>query len=114
VLSVGGAAYEKGLGTHAESELRYRIYGAFDRFLARVGVDDEVSPPQPVEVAFQVFGDGRMLWASETLRSGGPAVPVQVDISGVQELVLRVLPGADGIDYDHADWLDARVISHGE
>jgi hypothetical protein len=108
-LTVAGVTYGKGLGTHARSELRYELFGAFRRFTARVGIDDEVAPPTPVEVVFQVWGDGRLLWESDPMRSGVEAVPLDVDVSGIQELALRVLPGNDGIDYDHADWLDARV-----
>ena len=32
-----------------------------------------------------------------------------VDIRGVQVLEFKVLPGGDGINWDHADWLEARV-----
>jgi hypothetical protein len=109
-LKVGGETAERGLGTHSESEVRYRVFGRFRKFLARVGVDDEVRPPRPVELVFEVWGDGRRLWRSPVMRSGEPAVPVEVEIRGVQELLLKVLPGSDGIDYDHADWLEARVI----
>jgi hypothetical protein len=110
-LTVAGVTYEKGLGTHARSELRYELFGAFLRFQARVGIDDEVAPPTPVEVVFQVWGDGRLLWESDPIRNGDRAVAVDADVRGVQELVLRVLPGGDGINYDHADWLDALVTA---
>jgi alpha-galactosidase len=40
-----------------------------------------------------------------------PTAPVlaDVDISGHTTLHLVVGDGGDGVDYDHADWSDARV-----
>lgn len=108
-LRVAGVQFERGLGTHAESELRYAMHGAFTRFLARVGVDDEVSAERSPEVVFEVWGDGRRLWSSPTMTRGTPPVTAAVDVRGVKELVLRVGPGGDGIDYDHADWGEARL-----
>jgi len=110
-LQVAGETAEKGLGTHASSELRYEIFGAFERFQARVGIDDEVDPPARIEVVFEVWGDGHRLWSSAPIHSERPALSVDIDIEGVQELVLRVLPVGDSIDYNHADWLNARLVS---
>ncbi|MHC5112102.1 MAG: NPCBM/NEW2 domain-containing protein [Planctomycetota bacterium] len=110
-LQVGGARFEKGLGTHAASRLDFAIFGAYQRFEAEVGIDDEIQSTEPVEVEFQVWGDGEMLWSSGMVKSGQPARPVSVDITGRQILGLRVEPGKDGIDYDHADWLNARVLT---
>ena len=106
-LEVGGESFERGLGTHARSEIRYELYGAFERFRAFVGIDDEVDPPEPVSVIFEVWGDGRRLWSSAPIANGRPPLAVDVDIEDVQEMLLRVLPVGESIDYNHADWLDA-------
>jgi len=108
-LEVGGESFERGLGTHARSEIRYEIYGAFVRFRAFVGIDDEVDPPEPVSVIFEVWGDDRRLWSSAPIASGREPLAVDVGIEGVQELMLRVLPVGESIDYNHADWLDAHM-----
>jgi hypothetical protein len=110
-LKVAGVTYDKGLGTHASSELVYQTFAAFERFEALVGVDDEVSPPSPVEIGFEVWGDGRRLWSSAPIHNGRDPLAVNIDIRGVQELTLRVLPAGPSIDYNHADWLDARLIA---
>jgi hypothetical protein len=108
-LRVGGRAYAKGLGTHSTSEIRFDIGAAFARFTALAGIDDEVKPEKPNEALFEVWGDGRRLWARESVKSGDAAVPVDVDITGVRTLTLKVLPGGDGTGSDHADWLEARI-----
>lgn len=108
-LRVAGRSFAKGLGTHAASEVRYDLAGAFARFTALVGLDDEATPEKPNEAVFEVWGDGRALWTSGPVRHGEAAVPVEVDVTGIRELVLKVTPGSDGAANDHADWLDPRL-----
>lgn len=43
------------------------------------------------------------------LRHGDAAAPVNVDVSGVSVLDLRVTDGGDGVDSDHADWAAAAI-----
>lgn len=106
-LSIGGKKFARGVGTHAASKLRVNLGGNASRFVAQVGVDDSAEGQGSVE--FIVVGDGRMLWQSGLLTGGKPAVPVDIDIAGVQTLGLRVTEGEDGASHDHADWADARI-----
>ncbi len=110
-LTVAGTSYQKGLGTHARSEIRYEIYGVFERFQAWVGIDDEVEPPDSVRVVFEVWGDDRRLWSSAPIHNGREALAVDLGVRGLQELTLKVHPVGDAIDFNHADWLDARLIA---
>jgi hypothetical protein len=110
-LRVGGEEFERGLGTHAESRIAYRLLGMFSRFEALVGLDDEAEAPPENTVVFQVWGDDVLLWESEPLQSQQAPVPVELDVSGVELLELRVLAPGEGIDYTHADWLEARVLT---
>ena len=106
-LSVGGKRFSHGLGTHAVSEIIYDLDRAYGRFRAWVGVDDEMKGYTKSSVVFLVFGDGRKLFASKVMRIGDAAMPVNVSVSGVDELKLVVTDAGDGIDCDHADWADA-------
>jgi hypothetical protein len=45
------------------------------------------------------------------LTSADAARALDVDVSGVRRLTLRVTDGGDGVDSDHADWADARLLS---
>src|SRR5690606_13568010 len=38
----------------------------------------------------------------------------ELDLSGVDQLVLLVREAGDGIMYDHADWLDVKIETTGE
>ncbi len=107
-MSIGGKKYERGIGTHAASKMRVDVGGNAERFIAQVGVDDDVGSRG--SVTFTVRGDGRVLWQSEVLTGGKPAVPVTIPVAGVQILDLRVTDGGDGTSYDHADWAEAAVV----
>jgi hypothetical protein len=116
-LSVGGRSYAKGIGTLSESQVSYRIFGRFTKFVASVGLDDGVRRKSPARAVFEVRGDGKSLWRSDTISRGSAAVPVSVDVRGVDELTLVVTPivqpNSDRDDSVPADWLDARLIASG-
>jgi len=110
-LAIGGQTFAQGVGTHARSALWLELAGGTERFLASVGVDDAAGGPG--SVVFKIYGDGRKLWDSGLMKPGQPPRPVDVDLRGVQTLLLLVADGGDGINYDHADWAEARFIVSG-
>ena len=111
-LKVAGQVYTNGMATHAPSELYVELRGA-RRFLADVAVDDTSDHPHNCSV-FQVVADGRLLWQSEPLKRGVKPVPVDIDLTGFEKLLLRVDPWRDGVGGDHADWLNARFVTDGK
>jgi alpha-galactosidase len=104
-LHISGQSFVRGLGTHADSVLYIELAGGARRFKAMVGVDDEVDTRGTIE--FRVLADGRQIYKSGLMRGGQAANKVDLDVSGVQMLLLAVDGGEDGISYDHADWADA-------
>lgn len=106
-LSIHGKKFDHGVGTHATSKFRVALNGNATRFTAEVGVDDSAGGQGSVE--FIVMGDGKTLWASGVLRGGEAAKPVDVNLAGIQTLVLRVTDGGDGESNDHADWANAKI-----
>jgi alpha-glucosidase len=110
-MRIAGVPYETGVGVHAHSEIVVDLGGRYERFVSRVGVDDEVYPVDTRgSVAFQVVGDGRVLADSGVVRDGEPAKLIDVDVSGVQRLLLRVTDGGDGKNDDHGDWASAHLV----
>ena len=126
-LTISSQKYETGLGTHARSVLWLDLQGGSRRFTAAVGVDDEVVPRIVLRelraaynkgngeytnvngrVIFQIYGDGKLLWKSKLMRPGIPAEPVDVDLTGVQTMVLVTSSMGDPVDADHADWVEAQ------
>jgi len=107
-LAIGGQAFTRGFGTHAESKLRVNLDGGAQSFSASVGVDDDVVGNAAASVEFIVVGDGKELWKSGVLRAGNAAKDCTVNLTGVKSLLLEVTDAGDGIDFDHADWANAK------
>jgi len=107
-ILLDGRRFEKGLGVHSHTELLYEIDGAYDTFVATIGIDDYVRPAG--NVVFRVLGDERMLFESGEVTGADDPAMVRVDVRGVRTLALVVDYGA-GLDLsDHADWAGARLI----
>jgi alpha-galactosidase len=113
-LSIGGKHFEHGLGTHAESALYIDLKGGVQRFTASVGVDDDVNGNTEASVQFSVVGDDKVLWKGEVMKAGQAPRDIDVNVSGVKILRLTVGDGGNGINYDHADWADAKFEITGQ
>jgi len=106
-LRIGGRTFAHGLGTHAEGEFEIDLHGTATEFLASAGVDDEVG--KKGSVVFSVWVDDRESFRSPVLHGGDAPLPIAVDLTGAKRLALVLGDGGDGIDYDHADWAEARL-----
>jgi glucose/arabinose dehydrogenase/PKD repeat protein len=106
-LTLNGATYAKGLGTHAASDVRVAIPSGCTTFTAVIGLDDEVGANG--SVTFQVFGDAASLFTSAVMRGSDAGQAISVNVSGRSQLRLVVGDGGDGTDSDHADWADAKL-----
>ncbi|MBI0292931.1 beta-galactosidase [Streptomyces sp. PRKS01-29] len=109
-LSVGGTTYDKGLGVHANSQIRVYPGGGCTRFTATAGVDDEVGDNG--SVSFQVIADGRSLTTSPVVRGSDGGTDIDVDVTGARWLDLLV-DGDGDVSTDHADWADAKLTCTG-
>lgn len=110
IMSIGGMKFARGIGSHANSSLTLDLQGKAQRLIASVGVD-EGKKSHPGSVEFLAIGDGKTLWKSGVMKGGEPARRVDVDLAGVRMLELRATDGGDGVDSDHADWADARILA---
>jgi alpha-galactosidase len=107
-LTINGKTFPHGLGTHADSYLAIKLDKGSTRFTASVGVDDEAGDAV-AQVKFLVYGDGKVLWQSNDVTYHQDALPVDVDVTGIDVLILAVVGTGDGIRSDHADWIDAQL-----
>jgi len=72
------------------------------RFVADLGVDDEISG-NLASVVFSITGDGTVRYTSGTLTPSSPTTSVSIDVTGVDQLTLMVSDAGDGPGEDHAD-----------
>jgi len=107
-LMIGEKYYPKGIGVHAASEITVPVPPEYTRFLADVGVDDEIKAGAPSSVVFKVLGDGVVLYESPILKAAMPPYRVDVGVERVHTLTLVVTDASDGTNSDHADWGNAR------
>ena len=92
------------------SNIVYNLGGAYATFLSDVGVDDEIAGNGAVD--FQVLADGVAVYDSGVLTKTSPVAHINLNVTGVQQLTLFATNGIAGtIDYDHADWAGARVLT---
>lgn len=106
-LKVGEARFGNGLGCFAMSLQEFSLGGRFKRFTAKVGVDAVTEGRG--SVVFEVYGDGKKLWASPIMSGLDPARAVEVPVEGVDRLRLVVGDAGDGNRYDVADWCDPAI-----
>jgi hypothetical protein len=112
-IRIRGEVFAKGIGTHAASEISYKVRSDFRRFVAVVGVDDEKDGMGTV--TFAVFADDKPLLESGPLNGFQERIPVNVEIpKGAKLLRLLVGDAGDGIGCDHADWANAGFLTEGE
>ena len=115
-LTLGGATYSKGIGTHAIGGNEFNLGGIAARFLSDIGVDDEVGSSG--SVIFQVFADGMKIYDSGIMTGITATKTIDLDVTGVRRLTLGVTdtgndvtPGSSSrINNCHADWAGARII----
>jgi lysophospholipase L1-like esterase len=106
---LSGVTYAKGLGTHARSEIVYDLGGAYARFRADVGIDDDAGAQG--SAVFEVWVDNVKLFDSGLRTGNSPTLPVTVDVAGKNTLKLVVADGGNGEDWDHGDWANARLTT---
>ncbi|NQT83038.1 NPCBM/NEW2 domain-containing protein [bacterium] len=107
-IIIEGEVFKRGLGTHAVSEIVYKLEPRFARFVAVCGLDD--SAGSNGSIRFRVLLDGKELLRSPLITSGERKAYVDVPIEGGKELTLVVDDADDGIDFDHADWAEAGFV----
>ncbi|HEY3323663.1 MAG TPA: alpha-galactosidase [Planctomycetota bacterium] len=109
-LQIGAKKYERGLGTHAVSEIVVNLPQPATAFSAEVGVDNNYDTKGTHgTVVFVVEAGGKELFRSQLCHGGDAPVPVLLKLDNQREVTLRVLDGGDGPNYDQADWSQASV-----
>ncbi len=106
-LLINGEEFEHGIGTHATSTFLIDLQGNALEFSARFGVDD--ASVENGSIKFYLIGDKKIIWESDIMRKGADAQDCKVSLKGIDRLGLLVADAGDGIDYDHANWVNAQI-----
>lgn len=100
--------YERGLAVHSKSRLHYKLKPNAQRFQATFGL---MAPGGKLgNVQARVLGDGKTLWAQDDITPATKPIRVDVDLKGIQRLILEVDFGKGQDVGDRAAWVDPRLI----
>ncbi|MEV5099145.1 sigma-70 family RNA polymerase sigma factor [Streptomyces rochei] len=105
-LSIGGEQYAHGVTVHGRSTAVIDLNRSCSSYDALAGVDDMTL--KLGKVYFSVYADGDLLWKSDMIKGGDPAVPVHVDLTGRDSVSLVVEPHNHLDDIALADWAESR------
>ena len=113
-LKLAGKVFKRGLGTHADSEIRIRANQPIRALRAWVGLDDNpdsrpANAGSPARLLFAVEAGDRELWRSPRLGLDSAPARVEVAVDGAAELVLKAWEVNGKSDYAHADWADVEI-----
>jgi alpha-glucosidase len=107
-IVLGGEVRAKGLTIHSKATLTWELAGAYVRLLALVGISDQLGSEGDCDVV--ISGDGRELWRRTSIRGGQAAIPVSLDLAGVNTLTILVDTGARYDIGDHLVLADAGLV----
>lgn len=103
-LGIGGRKFTHGVGTHANSLIIVRLDRGTRRFRAFAGVDDNSDGKGSIR--FSVHIDEGEIWNSGIRHKGDAPLLIDLDVSRVRYLMLRVDDGGDGNSNDHGNWAE--------
>lgn len=107
-LAIGGVSYATGVGSHATSEITIGLKRKAKLFRAMVGVDDGAGTNG--SVVFSITVDGKIAARTPVMHGGDKPILIGAVLDGAKQIVLTVEDTGDGINFDHADWADARFF----
>ncbi len=135
-LSIDGTTYDNGYAVHANSLLLFDLPEGAKKFTAFAGIDNTGSdqgskssvefmvfnydPTYRTETTDQYYGGnvtinidpGKQAACSGFIsrQSARHPVELEADITGAEKLYLVVTNGGDGLDYDHANWVNPVLV----
>ena len=136
-LSINGQTYDNGFAVHANSILLFNLPKEATGFTAFAGIDNTgTDQGSKSSVEFMVFDSDQTIREEKTDQWNGGNVTVKVDpgkqaacsgfisrkshpegvqleadITGAEKLYLVVTNGGDGLDYDHANWVNPVLVN---
>ena len=111
-LHIGSRYFARGLGTHANSEIRVTFPEPVTKFSAFVGIDNNYDTGGVRgSVQFVVAVEGRELVRTRTLRGSDQATAIDLALpEKTTVLTLIVDTTADGPSHDQSDWCEPVAV----
>ncbi len=113
-ISIGGEPKKHSLWTrtsvpHPPATVEYALGQRYVRLSGAVGIEDSGKADRTrVSTLFQIVGDGKVLWTSETIRNPGKSQKFAVDVSGVNHL--KILTDSNNLPSHYPVWIDPSLV----
>nr|WP_169806311.1 glycoside hydrolase family 2 TIM barrel-domain containing protein [Herbidospora sakaeratensis] len=105
-LTLGGVAYDKGIGLQSASSVTFATSGRYARIVGVAGLDDEVTGG---DATFLVYADDQLIYTKRMSAATVLREPFDLSISGAARI--RLVTDANGsAANDSIDWADVRLI----
>lgn len=112
-LRTGEDVFLRGLGMHSASRVAYDLKGDEQRLEAQFALDDQAKLHGSVlgKVLLEMEpGQWTTAWESPIVRGGDTPLSISIPLRGARRLVLLVEFADRGDEWDHANWLNARLV----
>jgi len=110
VVQIGGVLKLHSLALHAgalgnDAVVRYDLGRAWETLVGQVAINDTSHATFTAPLDFRIFGDGRLIWSSETLTTVRDVQRFKVSVKRVKTLELRIVC-SDVNRSAHTIWVD--------
>lgn len=106
-IEINGKQFERGIGTHAWSEIVVALNKSAKTFTAEVGITDDA--PGVGVAEFICIVDQKVAWKSSNKTKGEGAGQVSLDLTDAEELILLCTDADVTMDFCHCAWADAKL-----
>lgn len=96
--------HRNGIGTHANSQIDYILDSKFSRLTTSFGTD--IESPDNASTIFKIALDDKIVFESPIMYKWTIPGFVDLPLNQTHKLSLLVTDAGDGINGDHADWLE--------
>ncbi|MEF9935159.1 MAG: NPCBM/NEW2 domain-containing protein [Clostridium sp.] len=104
--------FTKGLGAHANSEIKYDLTGnSYDYFTVRVGIDGAMRSGTRASAKYKIVLDGTVVYESKQFTCKDDSELIKIPLNRAKEIRL-ITDMANGNDaQDHTVWADAKFVT---
>jgi alpha-galactosidase len=110
-LKIGSRSFARGLGTHANSEIRITFPEPVTKFSAFVGIDNNYDTAGVRGSAqFAVVVEGKELMRTQTLLGSDGAFAIDLPLPEKTTVLTLVVDAADNTGWDQSDWCEPTAV----
>lgn len=105
-MKIGNMFFDKGIGIHAPSSLKYDLTGgSWSRLTGYAGVSAYLTPANNyASCQMKIIADGREVFQTGKIKAKDDPVYFDLDLTGVKSLEFITENAGDGVTGDHGNW----------